>query len=352
MNNFTLFCLLKWGKAVDWFVAAAILLALIAGLALVIARVRRQRPRESVVHGSSRGALGSIAGSEPLFPGTPEPNTGETETEKVSCTAFSRDRMQGGETAIVQVALHLPEDADAAAERARESDPETARRAELDLELQRGMRLTLALDVDGASVEPEIQQVTWRGRVTIRSFAVTAPPAGFGETTARLRLLLFGIEIGRCFWKIAEGEGENLALARLRRHKRAFLSYSSQDRAEVLRRAQVLDLFGIGYFQDLLSLKPGDRFAQVIERELQICDVFMLFWSKHAIASQWVKKEALLALERQQASDEALPEFAVIALEVPPPENPFPELQTVIHLNDPIAYVISKEDDLRSKRRV
>ena len=44
-----------------------------------------------------------------------------------------------------------------------------------------------------------------------------------------------------------------------RRYHFAFISYASKDRDEVLRRVQLLASVGIDYFQDLLSLEPGDR---------------------------------------------------------------------------------------------
>jgi hypothetical protein len=41
--------------------------------------------------------------------------------------------------------------------------------------------------------------------------------------------------------------------------RRVFLSYASEDRIHVLKAAQLLNVLKMKYFQDLLSLTPGDR---------------------------------------------------------------------------------------------
>jgi hypothetical protein len=39
----------------------------------------------------------------------------------------------------------------------------------------------------------------------------------------------------------------------------AFVSYASKDRREVLKRVQMLEVLKTKFFQDILSLDPGDR---------------------------------------------------------------------------------------------
>jgi hypothetical protein len=47
-----------------------------------------------------------------------------------------------------------------------------------------------------------------------------------------------------------------------RRYRKAFISYASPDRGEVLKRVQMLRLARIRYFQDVLRLEPGDRWQR------------------------------------------------------------------------------------------
>ncbi len=111
----------------------------------------------------------------------------------------------------------------------------------------------------------------------------------------------------------------------LHRYRQAFLSYSTEDRAEVLKRAQALKAARIGFFQALLSLEPGERWERRLYEEIDRCDLFLLFWSSHAARSEWVTREAEYALKRSNASDDHMPDIAPIILEGPPIRTP-PEL--------------------------
>ena len=52
---------------------------------------------------------------------------------------------------------------------------------------------------------------------------------------------------------------QSALLATARPFPYAFISYSSDDRDEVLSRVQMLSISGIDYFQDVMTLEPGDR---------------------------------------------------------------------------------------------
>ena len=83
------------------------------------------------------------------------------------------------------------------------------------------------------------------------------------------------------------------------RYVTAFVSYAANDRAEVLRRVQMLSAIGIDYFHDVLSLRPGDRWERRIECGLDDCDLFLLFWSSAAKESVWVRREVEHVLRRK-----------------------------------------------------
>jgi hypothetical protein len=124
-------------------------------------------------------------------------------------------------------------------------------------------------------------------------------------------------------------------------YKRVFLSYASPDLAKVLQCAQVLKSAGLTYFQDLLELKPREKWEPRLFEEIDRCQLFLLFWSSHAAKSEWVIREAEYALAQQTKSRPAeVPEIAPVILEGPPVPPP-PESLKHIHFNDPIRYVIS-----------
>jgi hypothetical protein len=94
---------------------------------------------------------------------------------------------------------------------------------------------------------------------------------------------------------LAEVDGRGKAA---RRYKYAFLSYAVQDRKEVIKFARALSAAKIDFFQDILSLQPGEEWEPRLFEEIEQCDVFYLFWSKHAALSSMVQREAERAHER------------------------------------------------------
>ena len=54
----------------------------------------------------------------------------------------------------------------------------------------------------------------------------------------------------------------------------------------------MLQAAGISFFQDVLKLDPGVRWEREIYKNIDKCDLFLLFWSPAAKDLQWVIKEA------------------------------------------------------------
>jgi TIR domain len=116
------------------------------------------------------------------------------------------------------------------------------------------------------------------------------------------------------------------------------VSYAAKDRKEVLKRVQMLNVLKTKFFQDLLSLDPGDRWEQKLYETIRSCDLFLLFWSQAAKDSEWVIKEAEYALKQQQQNQGHEPDIVPVILEqnVLPPQS-----LATLHFNDRIQYLIS-----------
>jgi hypothetical protein len=124
------------------------------------------------------------------------------------------------------------------------------------------------------------------------------------------RFFVDGEPIGHVRLKIARtmfGTSDARPVAERLHRQKAFLSYSSSDRTEVLKRAQGLRAAQIEVFQDVLSLDPGERCKQQIFKRIDESDIFLLFWSQAARDSKWVLKEARYALKRKKKSALGLP---------------------------------------------
>jgi hypothetical protein len=132
------------------------------------------------------------------------------------------------------------------------------------------------------------------------------------------------------------------------RYKQAFISYASQDRPEVLKRIQMLKMARINFFQDMLTLEPGDNWEQTIYKYIDESDVIFLFWSAAAKQSPWVEKEVRYALSRKGGHDEAAPEILPVIIEGPPVVPPPDDLK-MLHFNDTFMYFIKADEATRPK---
>ena len=277
-------------------------------------------------------------------------------------SVFAPDRIAIGDTAMVQVFLHLTEQATEAEDLARDFDPDAARRGQRTLasSIPEGSSVQVTLSLPGLSVDPPIDTIVWRRRAESAQFAVTVPTDRMaGGVVGTVRILIEGAPIGELRFKMtvtagsALGASHGRADTRGRLYRRAFTSYASKDRAEVLRRVQVLRRVGIEVFQDVLDLEPGQRWERELYRRIDECDVVLLFWSSAARESQWVEREIDYALTRQQREPTAedapdMPAIEPLPIEGPPIPEPWPRLKH-LHFNDALLYCIDGEDRARGR---
>ncbi len=279
----------------------------------------------------------------------PSPST-ITNKDLVDCSVFSPPAVAGGDTFLVQVFVHLPEQAELAKQQAQEFDSEAKQLGvrSLGLPIERGTALTFSLSIPKLEVDEPNQQLVWNGRAESVQFGVTVP-ADLAQKTVigTITVSQNSIPIGHLKFKLSitpaaastAKEPQPVGDA-ARVYKKAFVSYSSKDRQEVLKRVQGLAVTGIEVFQDILDLEPGDRWERELYRNIDECDLFLLFWSTAAKESKWVLKEALYALERQGKDGLNPPEIIPVIIEGPPPVAPPDELQH-LHFNDKLLYLIA-----------
>src|SRR5512145_1163118 len=76
-----------------------------------------------------------------------------------------------------------------------------------------------------------------------------------------------------------------------------FISYANEDRDRAARLADALGERGWSVWWDRRII-AGQAFDHAIERELESAKCVVVLWSKHSVASEWVKNEAAVAAER------------------------------------------------------
>jgi hypothetical protein len=277
--------------------------------------------------------------------------------DAVTCAVFAPPSAAAGDSLLVQVFAHMLEQAVEAAALARAFDPQAERRGfkTLALPVRRGTALTCHLVMPGLGVDPALQDLPWAGRPEAVQFAVTVPADRRpGTVIGTVTVSQDGAPLGHIKFKLAivAAPGQPVRVRNepcgdaACRYRKAFVSYASADREEVLKRVQVLQRVGIDCFQDVLALEPGSRWEQQLYRHIDDSDLFLLFWSSAARQSQWVREELRYALRRQGADGMAPPEIKPVVIEGPPPPPP-PEELAHLHFNDYFLYLLAGQRQAR-----
>jgi hypothetical protein len=275
----------------------------------------------------------------------------------VDASVFSPSNVPADEDFLVQVFLHKLKEPATARKLAQEHDPNAKRHGIVTLatEVADGQQIAILLEAPDLKIDEPTQHLRWRGRARGIQFVCRPPETMAGKTcTIKVRVLVDSVPVGalRFTIRVEKQRGSDAAEIRgewARRYQYAFLSYSSNDRVEVLKRAQALRAAKIGYFQDLLTLEPGERFKPRIYQEIDRCDLFLLFWSSHAAQSEWVRSETEYALARRSKSGSEFPDITPIILEGPPLPTP-PDSLKDIHFNDALRFVIAAAEIEQSSR--
>jgi hypothetical protein len=86
-----------------------------------------------------------------------------------------------------------------------------------------------------------------------------------------------------------------------------FLSHASKDQAFANRLAAVLSRHGLKVFYSRKSIRGAQQWHDEIGRALERCNWFVLVLSPAAVASEWVKRELVYALQKRRYRKHIVP---------------------------------------------
>ena len=271
--------------------------------------------------------------------------TASQDVDLVDCSVFGPRAARPGDTIMIQVFLHLPEQRERASFQAAAMDSSATSKGTrtLEIAIKRGARVEISFAVNALRVDEPVQSVVWQGQPVFCQFLVAIPQGTSDQSFfCVVRVSIDGSLIGCIKFRISSdpntaGPQPALLGDYARRYEKAFVSYATMDRKEVLKRVQMLQILKTEFFLDLLSLDPGDRWEKKLYEQIDQCDLFLLFWSQAAKDSQWVLQEAEHALKHQQENPDSEPDIVPVILEqnVRPP----PSL-AALHFNDRFNYLI------------
>ena len=145
---------------------------------------------------------------------SPQPEDGRDASPPVDCTVFAPPAAAAGGSIVVQLFVHLPQQADEAIELGRDFD-ESARRlgfSSLETEIPRGSRPQVELTLPGLEISEPVQNFVWRGSAESIQFAVRVPHSQKpGNLIGKVTVSLRGGPIGHICFRIAMGSSSEMS---------------------------------------------------------------------------------------------------------------------------------------------
>ena len=167
-----------------------------------------------------------------------------------------------------------------------------------------GAPVTVRLAGNGIGATPPEVRFDWSGHENLAAFSVKVDSTPRDAIVLSFEVLVADVLVASIPMRVALGSASDtkaINRAQGALPSSAFASYSSQDAEPVTQRLSTLSRWapGLDIFQDCLDLTPGEAFKPQLEGQIAHRDVFLLFWSRTAAASPWVRWEYTTALERK-----------------------------------------------------
>lgn len=251
-------------------------------------------------------------------------DTIKNEPYEVYSSIFAPAEVKRKSHLLVQVYLHLSEEAETVKSLAKESDKNAERRdyIPLSLKLKKGDRVDVEVNVYGETrLMSERKSIIWSGSYTKCSYDYFVPKdIDVDELSCEANLFVNGAMIGemRFITQIVDAPRELNTEILSHRFNRIFISYAHQDVQQIKLLALAYRAQGIDYFYDRDSLAPGDVYEERIFDYIDSSDLFVLCWSKNAAGSDYVAKEkgrAMLRAYPQLSQKEATLKICPISIE-------------------------------------
>lgn len=190
----------------------------------------------------------------------------------------------------------------------QEVAPEAVRLDKKRAAWKEGTRIVVVPVSEALEFDPPRAEFSWDGRFAIEDFTCTVrDDALLGSTVLEFQVFArVGEEQSVQFEKVRVGLGivEDAPvyaprLVTRRMVQTVFASYASEDQDLVSYKLTALPSLGIDVYEWRLNAIEGEVLKERIESEIRGRDVFFLFWSHHARASEWVRWELQVALDAE-----------------------------------------------------
>jgi hypothetical protein len=288
--------------------------------------------------------------SQPPPPSPPPARTTVPSSASADISVIAPPLVKPSRTFFVQVWIAPTDQREAMLEQATRQGSMVEVGSRLRIDLARESLITIVLDLPDFEIDDPVALLGWTGDIGNVDFKVKAPAdLPPGKYPGLAKLLRDQKPFASIWFELAVDASAPADMSSImlpstvRRISRAFASYASQDRAEVLRRVHGMQAVGTDVFLDIVDLRVGEQWEPALYREIKACDGFFLFWSRHAQESPWVEKEWRYAAQNRGKSF-----ISPLPLEDPRLAKPPVDLADK-HFNDMILAFIKNEDVLKTE---
>lgn len=159
-----------------------------------------------------------------------------------------------------------------------------------------GAPVAVRLAGEGVDLTPAEVSFEWNGRENLAAFAIRVSDDAPETISLAFEVFVAGLPVAFIPMNVNVASRPAPLIAQEAQATlphTVFASYSSKDAQPVTQRLSTLLRWspGLDIFQDCLDLQPNKAFQPQIKAEISRRDVFLLFWSRNAAASQWVQWE-------------------------------------------------------------
>lgn len=185
-----------------------------------------------------------------------------------------------------------------------------------NISLGKKIKLDVHLHSPDVTIEESEEVLYWNGRYSVCEFIIEVP-SDFPKPQIRLTARIYYEQALLQKTTMIVDLSETHQTYRPTDYKSgssAFISYAHEDLEKVTGRIQGMWIRDPDYnlFLDIINMRKSEKFEPRLYAEIEKRDLFYLFWSRNAAASEWVSKELDYALKTK--GKEAI---EIIPLELP-----------------------------------
>lgn len=249
----------------------------------------------------------------------------------VDVSVFSKNTVLPGKRFLVTAFAHLAAQAEEVERLIHEADPEAIRQGgkTLATAIERTTAIQFHLEIEDWDIDEPTQSVIWLGRPASAEFLVKVPDEARDEAFGKLIVISDKGPVGRISFNLKigessqEGEKSTMAITEVKVYHNTYLAYDQKDHPAIEALEPHFSASGWKWSPEIPGPSEVDldwevKAIPVIKKS----ELFVLFWSDAAEASERVETEWQVALGARLSDKDGLPDILAVNLQNPAPAVP------------------------------